>query len=205
MTRPPRREIVRPRGGKLAQRIGSVQRVVQRSPPSVRGIDRVTRVRDGHDELRAGDGRDLGIPAIGVDAESRPNRHEVADLFEKRPVLDGVMRSARSLTMPTIDRRLHRCPHGEQFCISRRRLVDQSRQTVPEAPGVDPRGRQGFGLEHLHQFGADEQIASLDVRHDRCSNQEFASSAGFTSLQKTSIVRFASSSVMSPAGSCNTM
>ena len=32
-----------------------------------------------------------------------------------------------------------------------------------------------------------------------------ASSAGFTSLQNRSIVRLASSSVMSPAGSCSTM
>ena len=135
-------------------------------------------------------------------------------LFQERAVLHGVVRH---------DRRRSRCHRSicacsvardfEQFGVARREIVDQRRQALPEALGIDAGGGQRLGLEHVGQLGSHEQVGRATypflARRSGSSavmaRSSSASSAGFTSLQKTSIVRFASSSVMSPTGSCSTM
>ena len=76
--------VVLPRGRSVAQRVGAVERVVERAPAGVGGVDRVARVGHRHHELRPGHLGDLGIGAGRVDLEVRPLRHEVADLAQER-------------------------------------------------------------------------------------------------------------------------
>ena len=64
----------------LGDDVRAVERVVEAAPARVRGVQRVARVVDGHDELRAGERRDLGIDVRGRHLERRPDGHEIADL-----------------------------------------------------------------------------------------------------------------------------
>src|SRR5690606_1417252 len=57
---------------RLGQDVRAVKRVVKTAPAGVRGVQRITRLVDRNDELRAGDVPDLGIDVSGRDPERRP-------------------------------------------------------------------------------------------------------------------------------------
>ena len=89
------------------------------------------------------------------------------------------------------------------------RLVLHEAERLDEEAGT---GVEVAVLDDGVDRGGHAVIIAPDVRSDGLgrgkgprAGQADASSAGFTSLQKMSIVRFASSRVMSPVGICNTM
>ena len=71
----------------LGDRVGAVERVVQRSPARVGGVDREPGVGHRDHQLRAGDRGDLGIDPVGADLERPRVGDEIADLLKERPVL----------------------------------------------------------------------------------------------------------------------
>jgi hypothetical protein len=61
-------------------RIRAVQRIVKRSPPCIRGVQRVARIRHRHHELRSADRRNLRIEPICFDVEIRRLGNQISDL-----------------------------------------------------------------------------------------------------------------------------
>ncbi len=106
------------------QRVRAVERVVERAPARVGGVERIARVHHRHDELRAGEARDLVIDALGSDREIGAGRHEIADLGQEGLVFGGVERLALAREMPGVDLRLQLVALGEQRLVARRE-VDQ--------------------------------------------------------------------------------
>ena len=96
--------IVRTSRWLVAERVGPVYGVVQRSPACVGGIDRVARVRHRDDQLWARDRGDLGVQPVGVDGERGPRRNQVADLLEEGAVAGCVVDDAGVLAVPGVDR-----------------------------------------------------------------------------------------------------
>ena len=87
--------------------VGAIERVVERAPARIGGIERVARIAHRHDELRAGDGGDLVVDVGGVDFKVRDLRHQIADLGEER-LLRARRRTGcpRRAAVPGVDLRL---------------------------------------------------------------------------------------------------
>ncbi len=105
--------LVIPRGQFVVQRqrVRAVERVEQRTPPGVRGVERVARDGRRHDQLRPRDSRDLGIHARDVNRHLR-SRHEVTD-----PVQEGLVGgriTGAVLAMPRVQRRLELVAAGQR-------------------------------------------------------------------------------------------
>ena len=106
----------------LGDGVGAVERVVERAPARIGGVERIARVHHRHDELRPGDDGDLGIDILGRDAEGRAFRQEIADLLQESLV--GVEIGRRAIVaMPVVD------------------LVLQRLALCRAAPGSSARGR----------------------------------------------------------------
>ena len=127
------------------QRVGAVERVVERSPAGVRGVQRVPRHRRGHHELRPGDPADLLVHAGHLDTDLR-HRDEVAQLGQEGLVLGGVGRTPAAV--PVVDRGLEPVPLGEQPADRWSEALLQVGKGVPERLGSDVQaGQQLVGNE----------------------------------------------------------
>ena len=137
-------------------------------------------------------------------------------LFQERAIRRGIVRLPGAFR-DAIDRSAacSSARTSSSSALRGERSWIRSRQTLPEPLGVDAGRRQRFRLQHGDELRSHEQLGRAtygDSRESRCrvraavmAGHHAASSAGFTSLQKTSIVCLASSSVMSPTGICSTM
>src|SRR4051794_20853940 len=106
--------------------------------------------------------------------------------------------------MPAVDCGLQRHPRLQQVGVALREVSDQPGKTLPELGRVHTGDGACLTLEEVGQLCTDLQSGSIDVHAVSFSRHAIDSSAGFTSLQKMSIVLFASSSVMSPTGNWST-
>ena len=84
----------------LRERVGAVERVVERAPPGVGRVECVTRHRGGHHQLGACDLGDLAVHAGDGQVRGRV-RNQVADLGEERGV--GVRVARAVLAVPRVD------------------------------------------------------------------------------------------------------
>ncbi len=116
----------------LGQCVGAVERVVEAAPAGVGRVERVARVGDGNDELRAGDARDLVVDAGGVDGEVGAFRHEIADLGEESLVRGQVERLALARAVPVVDLGLQIVALFQQRAVLRRQVVNQAIEARPE-------------------------------------------------------------------------
>ncbi|HEX9042796.1 MAG TPA: hypothetical protein VF838_17570 [Trebonia sp.] len=114
------------------QRVGAVERVVQRAPARVGRVDREPGVGHRDHQLRARHGGDLGIDALGADLERPRVRDQVAGLLKERPVRGHVVRPAGVRPVPVVNRRLELVAPGEQAAVDRREVGDDLRRARPE-------------------------------------------------------------------------
>src|SRR6056300_965253 len=89
---------------KVTEDIRSVQRIVERPPASINGVDRIPGIRHRNDELRAGDGCDFRVDSFGCNAERFALRNEVADRFEEGPI--AVRSTDAVLAVPVVNQAL---------------------------------------------------------------------------------------------------
>ena len=143
----------------LGNRIRAVQRIVERAPARIGGVQRVARVHDGHDQLRSGDAGDLVVDIGRLDLEIRPFRHEVADLGQHRFVGRGIVRLAFAGDMPRVDLGLHFGALGDQRAIAGAEVVDQAIEPGPEFRLVDSGSRQGLARDEVGPDRRDLQAA----------------------------------------------
>ena len=147
----------------LGDRVGPVERVVERSPARVGGVDREPGVGHRDHQLRARDRGDLRIDPVGGDLERPRAGDEIADLLQERTVLGRVVRLAGVRPVPGVDRRLELIATAQQVPVDRRQVGDDLRHPRPEGrPGhADARGGQRLVLDEAVQVGRDLQPGCL--------------------------------------------
>ncbi len=147
----------------LADRVGPVQRVIQRAPPGVGRVEREPPVADRHHELRSGERGDLRVDVLRGHLERAGIGQQVADLGEERLVGGRVHWLACVPAVPGVDRRLQLVAPGEQRPVDRRQVGDDARHARPEAGRVgDTRGGQRLLLDERVQAARDLERAGRD-------------------------------------------
>jgi hypothetical protein len=140
-------------GGALGQvalvgdHVGAVERVVERAPPGVRGVEREPGVEHRHHELGAGDLGDLTVHAGRLDGEVARLVDEVADLAQPRLVGVEVRRRTGVLPVVVVELLLELLAPSEQLPVAWSQVVDDRVRPGPERVGVDAGARQRL-LDH---------------------------------------------------------
>ncbi len=139
--------------------VGAVERIVQRAPAGVGGVQRIARVHDRHHQLRSGLGGDLAIDVGRLDLHLTRHRQQVADGLEEGAVGRHVLDRARVGLVPAVQLDLHAIALGKQLTVLRCQVVDQGVQPLPEGGGFDTGARQDFVFDESLQIGRDLQAA----------------------------------------------
>ena len=117
----------------LRDHVGPVECVVKAAPARIGGIQGITRVIDGHHQLRAGQLRDFGIDVGGGDREWPLFGHEITDFQQERPVRSRIESRARVFLMPGVDLRLEQVATLQKRSVARRHAAHESGKSAPEA------------------------------------------------------------------------
>src|SRR5262249_7919859 len=119
----------------------AVERVVERTPARIGGVERIARVAHWHDKLRPGDGGDLVVDRGGVNLEVGSFRHEVANLGEENLLRRGLRWVATACAVPSVDLRLQLIAPLEQRAVARSEVVNNAIEPSPECRRVDAGAR----------------------------------------------------------------
>ena len=153
----------------VRDRIGAVEGVVEPAPARIRGVQRIARVGEGHDELRPADLADLVVDIGGLDLLGRGLRQEIADLLQERRIGVDVERLALVGAMPVVDLVLQRVAECEQLAVFRPQIPDDGGKPGPERIGRNP-GLGGRLLgDEIEQDRGDLQSVGIDTIHDGLS------------------------------------
>ncbi len=136
----------RPCGGRV-ERIGAVKRVVEAAPAGIGGVEQEACVEDGHHQLGAGHGRDLGIDILGPDGELARFGDEIADVFQKGAIGARFMRLPSPFGVPGIDLRLQILALGQQVRVARTEPAQEVGKTFPEGIDVAAEGPEHVGFD----------------------------------------------------------
>ena len=142
----------------LRDDVGAVQRVVQRAPAGVRGVQGEPRVEHGHHQLRARGGGDLVVDAGGGDGEVVGFRLQIADLGEELLVGLRVDRLDDPVPVPLVDLGLQLVAAGQQVLILRCQIGDHLVDAGPEAVRIDVGAGQRFVVDEVVQHLGDAQV-----------------------------------------------
>ncbi len=143
----------------LGNHVGAVQRVVQRAPPGVRGIQREPRVEDRDHELGTRRRGDLVVDARGRDGEVIGLGQQIADLGEELLVRLGIDRLDHPLAMPLVDAGLQIVSPCQQVLVLRRQIGDDLVNARPEGVGVEAGTRQRLVVDEVVQHLGHTQVA----------------------------------------------
>ena len=141
----------------LRDGVGAVERVVERAPARVRGVERVARVHHRHHQLRTGLHGELVIHVGGGGLGAGRSRQQVADRGQEGLVGGHVGNRAGMGAMPGVDLGLDAVALGEQRGVLRREIVYQHIEPGPEGGGVDTAARQGLFFNETLQVRCDLQ------------------------------------------------
>ena len=147
-------------------RIRPVQRVVQAAPPGIGGVQRETRVRCRHHQLRPGDAGDLVIDEGGVDGKILALGQKIADLSQEAGVGLGVHRAGGEGAVPGVNLGLERITHRQQGGIARAEIGEDGGILRPEVIGADAGAGQRLVGHEGREFIGHLQTTDLDhARH----------------------------------------
>ena len=144
----------------LGERVGAVERVEQRAPPGVGGVEREAGVRGRHHQLRAGDLGDLRVDPVDVDRrDARRLRCQVAEIGQQLLV---VVPGARAvLGVPGVDLGLESVAFGQRRRDPRREPLLQAGQDRPELLAGELDLRKQLVLDERSQVLVDLQPGPL--------------------------------------------
>ena len=133
--------------------VGAVQRVVQRAPAGVGGVQRVAGVQDRHHQLRAGLQREFSVHVGGRGLHGLGHRDEVADLRQEGAVGGHVGDGAGVGLVPGVHFQLDAVTLGQQHGVLRREVADDGVEAGPERRRSNAGVRQHFILDEAEQLG----------------------------------------------------
>ena len=154
--------------GQVPQRIGAVQRIVQRPPPRISGVQRKARIGDRHHQLRPRHRGNLGIYPLGLDGKIRPLGQQIADLLQKRPIGCRIMRLTAPRPVPVVDLPLNPLAGLQQGAVLGPELCHHLRQTRPEGVRLHTCARKNLLLHEINQFSGDlKTVPVVPSAHSR--------------------------------------
>ena len=148
----------------VADHVGAVEGVVEAAPAGVRGVEGVAGVVEGDDELRAGDGGDLGVDVLGPDRDVGRGVVEVADAAQELDV-GRVIRLVSMRGVPLVDLRLELVATSQQRDVAGPQVADDRLQRSPEVGRRDPAAGCELCLHELVEHRGD--LEGTDRDHDR--------------------------------------
>ncbi len=147
----------------FADHVGAVERVVQRAPAGVGGVQGEAGVHHRHHQLRAGHAGDFFVDVLGAGLEVGRFGQQVADFLQEGLVGHGVVGLAGTGLVPGVDLGLQFVAFGEQGFVLRRQVVDDLLRTGPERIGSDTGSGDGFVVHEVEQDFGDLQATDLNA------------------------------------------
>ena len=123
-------------------RIRAIERIVERTPARVGGVQRIACVEHRHDQLRAGLQRELGVDIVGGRFHAGRLGDKVSDRRQELAVARHIPDRTGMRAMPGIHFGLETIALGQQGRVFRRQIVDDFIKTLPEGCAVDASARQ---------------------------------------------------------------
>ena len=117
--------------------VGAIERVIERTPAGVRGVEGVAGVVEWNDELGSSGARDLVVDIAGGDGDVARSVLEVADLPKEGEIV-GLVVSAPVGDQVGVDLVLDLVTPGEQRGVAGAHLDEDGLQRCPELVGGDP-------------------------------------------------------------------
>ena len=155
-------DVIAARLRRLAQRIGAVKRVVQAAPARIGGVQQITGVGQGHDQLRPGQGRDLGVNVRRLSPHAVALWLDIADLAQIG-LIGRLIRLARIGAVPVIQLALQLVAAFQKIAVAAAKLSQQSLDTGPEGVSADARIRRRLIANEGVKLGGDLQAAVADI------------------------------------------
>ncbi|MCY1429405.1 hypothetical protein D9M71_453210 [compost metagenome] len=147
----------------IADGVGAVQRVVQRTPAGVGGVQGEAGVHHRHDQLWAGHVGDFFVHVLGGGLEIVGLWQQVADFLEECFVGCGVVGLAFACLVPGVDLGLQLVALGEQGFVLWSEVIDDLLCTRPELLGDDAGPGDGFVVHEVVQDLGDLKATDLNV------------------------------------------
>ena len=117
--------------------VGAIERVIERTPAGVRGVEGVAGVVEWNDELSSSGARDLVVDVAGGDGDVAWSVLEVADLTKEGEIV-GLVVSAPVGDQVGVDLVLDLVTPGEQRCVAGAHLDEDGLERCPELVGGNP-------------------------------------------------------------------
>jgi len=143
----------------LRNGVGAVERVVERAPARVGGVERVARVQDRHHQLRPGLQGQFGVHIGGAGAHAHRRRHQVADALEELAVGGQVGDGAGVRAVPAVQLGLQAIALGQQGGVFGRQIGDDGIEPGPEGRRIDAGAGQHLLVDKFVQGAGYVQAA----------------------------------------------
>jgi len=147
----------------FADGIGAVQRVVQRTPAGVRGVEGKARIHDWYYQLRASHASDFVIDVLRRCLEICGFWLQIPNILEEGFISHGVMGLAGLSLVPGVDPRLQIIAFGEQCFVLGRQVIDDLIGTCPELIGGEAGTGNSFVVYEVEQDFGDLQATDVNV------------------------------------------
>ena len=152
----------------VRQDIGAVERVEQAAPARIRGVERIARVCEWHDQLRPGDAGDFVVNVFGTDVEVFAFGEQVADVDQVLLVGCGIVRLALALQVPRVDACLQFVAARQQRAVSRSEFAHDVGETLPHRVAAQPAARRDVVVHQIKERLGDLQAGYADAFAHRC-------------------------------------
>ena len=137
--------------------VSAVERVVERPPAGVGGVECVASVHHRYHQLRSGNGRDLGVNVAGLHGEVRPGIDQITDGAQKGLVGGHVADRAGVGAVEIVHLRLQVFAPREQLQVGIGQITDDPREAIPELCLTDRQTRQNLSVDKIGEVAIDGQ------------------------------------------------
>jgi hypothetical protein len=121
--------------------IGAVQRVIQTAPAGIGGIQGITGIHYGYDQLWPGHYGDLVIHVGCGNSKILTFRNEITNVGQKRLVFISIDELALPFPMPGVDLALQLFPFRQQSLVPGRQVIQNLRKRAPKRGRPHPGAR----------------------------------------------------------------
>ncbi len=149
----------------ITHRIRAVERIIERAPAGIGGIQRIARIGNRNDKLRACDFSNLRIDIFGRDLKLRAFWQDIADFAEIGFVGRHVGRRA-VLAIPVVELCLERIALFKKGAVLRRKFRHDRGERLEEGVRIDPGSGDCLVHDKIVKLAVELQPVLVDHAHD---------------------------------------